>query len=381
VKLADLSTPALVLDEGILKRNCTRMRERASALGVRLRPHLKTAKAAGVARYATGPGGPITVSTLAEARYFLDRGFADLTYAVGMVPARAAAVDDLRERGARIQVILDDAEVAREVASALEPGLGRLDVLIEIDTGGGRAGIPATDLDRVVAAGRAIDDASTLALGGVLTHAGQSYAARSRDALAVIAHAERDLVVRAAASLRDADLPVETVSVGSTPTMMVVDDLTGVTEIRPGVYTFFDLFQHGLGVCAREDIAISVLTTVIGHHADHVLIDAGTLALSADRSCAALGWNIGAGIVVDELGRPTDPELVVTTTHQEHGIVRAARVPSGEPIDRWERPPIGTRLRVLPHHACMTAAPYSRYHVVNGDDGVVDQWDAATGWE
>lgn len=380
MKLGTIETPALIVEEGILVENCRWMRKRATELGVLLRPHLKTAKSAGVARHATGPGGPLTVSTLAEARYFHDRGFSDITYAVGIVPARAKAIDALRMRGARMRVILDDVGVARDLAAAVDPALGELEVLIEIDTGGARAGVPVEDLDRIVAVGRAVHESSTLTLVGVLTHAGQSYGARDRDELEGDADDERNGALDAADALRDAELPVEVVSIGSTPTISVAEDLDGITEIRPGVYTFHDLYQHGLGVCEREDIAITVLATVIGHHDEHVLIDAGTLALSADRSCEALGWGIGAGIVLDVAGRPFDPELSVVATHQEHGIVQAVAIPSGDPIADWEKPPIGTRVRVLPNHACITAAPYGTYHVVDGDDGVIDQWDSVTGW-
>lgn len=371
-----LPTPALILDKERLEANCRRMAERAHSAGVRLRPHLKTAKSADVARIATaGQFGGITVSTIAELEYFFEAGFSDLTYAVGIVSSKLDAIKRLMARGARIQLLLDSVATVSELAARTDNRGPRLPVLIEIDCGGRRAGVAPND-DVLIEIAKGIAAAPGLELAGVLTHAGHSYHAADEASRRAIAIAERDAALLAAKRLRDAGFSCETVSIGSTPTALTDIPLDGVTEIRPGVYMLFDLSQAHLGVCTIEDIALSVLATVIGHQreAGHLLIDAGALALSKDISAHEFGQHIGYGLVCDETGQVL-PGLYVADVHQEHGFVRSA---CGElPFDRL---PVGSRVRILPNHACMTAAPYREYKVLETGKNELACWGKTSGW-
>jgi D-serine deaminase-like pyridoxal phosphate-dependent protein len=193
-----------------------------------------------------------------------------------------------------------------------------------------------------------------------------------------MAEQERARCVRAAERLRAAGLPCEVVSVGSTPTALAARRLDGVTEVRAGVYVFHDLVMAGLGVCTNEDIALTVLTTVIGHQRAKgwVLVDAGWMAMSRDRGTATQALDQGYGLVCDEAGRVLDG-WIVNQANQEHGIVEHRGGPPG--VDVAERFPIGTRLRVLPNHACATAAQHARFAVVDGEV-VVAQWPRFNGW-
>ena len=279
--LRDLPTPCLVLDRDVMLANIRRMDERAERLGVRLRPHLKTCKSVAIAeRIVPGRCG-ITVSTLQEAEYFAGAGFSDIMYAVSMVPAKLDAVARLNAGGADVQVILDDATAARDLNAASVKRKSRTGVWIEIDVDGHRAGLEPGD-PQIVEIGRILDESDCLELRGVMTHAGESYECRSKAALVRHAERERRLCVQAANELRDHGLTCPRVSVGSTPTALSAESLEGVTELRACVYVFFDLFQAGLGVCGVEDIALSVLTTVVSHKRSHrrLIIDAGGLALS-----------------------------------------------------------------------------------------------------
>lgn len=375
---AALPTPALLLDRQKLQANCARMAQRARTAGVKLRPHLKTAKSADVARIATaGQFGGITVSTLAELEYFFAAGFTDMTYAVGIVPPKMDAIERLMSRGARIQIVLDSLSAVEALAVRPASPAGAVPVLIEIDCGGHRAGI-APDSDELIAIARRIAEVPHLALAGVLTHAGHSYHATDPAARRAIALAERDAAVHAAQRLRDAGFTCETVSIGSTPTALTDVPLDGVTEIRPGVYVFFDLAQAQLGVCEVEDIAVSVLATVIGHHreAGHLLIDAGALALSKDVSASEFAKDMGYGLVCDLQGHVV-PGMYVADVHQEHGFVRSSNGSKPLPFEQF---PVGSRVRVLPNHACMTVAPYPVYHVYQSGDVMLQAWDKATGW-
>ncbi len=371
--LAELPTPSVLLDRAKLDRNLARMAARMRSLGVDLKPHMKTAKSAEIARRATqGFSGGITVSTLAEAAYFADAGFRDITYAIGIVPAKLAAAAALIERGVALTLVTDHSATARAVGEEGRRRGLRFPLLIEIDTGSGRAGVdPASGL--LVEVARAVMDGGS-DLAGVLTHAGHSYEAKGAAALRAVAEEERAGVVAAADRLRRAGFPCPRVSAGSTPTAAFAERLDGVTDMRPGIYMFGDLMQTAIGSCAADDIALTVLTSVIGVYPERnlVLIDAGSLALSADRGAASMLPDTGNGWVLDAEGRRIDG-LFVEQVHQEHGFVTAqAPLP-------FERLAIGTRLRILPNHSCITAAAYDRYHVLE-DGRVVAEWERVNGW-
>ena len=191
-------------------------------------------------------------------------------------------------------------------------------------------------------------------------------------------HCERETAVAAATILRSAGLPCPVVSVGSTPTAYSATDLSGVTEVRAGVFVFFDLVMAGLGVCSVDDIAITVLASVIGaspRHG-HLVVDAGWMALSRDRGTAGQSLDQGYGRVCDLAGRPYS-DLIVCDANQEHGVV--GRTPGSDaPLPHLS---IGDRVRILPNHACATAAQHDRYHVVaDGSDHVHATWSRFSGW-
>jgi len=371
--LAELPTPAALLDEARLDHNIATMQARARALGVRLRPHVKTTKCGPVVQrqLAAGAAG-ITVSTLKEAEAFFALGVADILYAVGIVPGKLAPVQALREQGCRLTVILDSVEAAQALVAHGQARGHVFDVMIEIDTDGARAGLPPQSPALPEVARTLVDGGARLL--GVMTHCGASYGCRGADELAAMAEQERSRCVEAATVLRAAGFVCPEVSVGSTPTALAARHLDGVSELRAGVYAFHDLVMRGLGVCATEDIALSVLTTVIGHQRDKgwVLVDAGWMAMSRDMGAGTCGY----GVVCDEDGVPL-PGLLVTGANQEHGtITRADGVADAELAERL---PVGTRLRVLPNHACATAAQFDRYAVLRAGGGV-ESWGRFGGW-
>jgi D-serine deaminase-like pyridoxal phosphate-dependent protein len=377
MQLTDLETPALVLDRNILDRNIARMREHLTQLRATLRPHVKTAKSIDVVRRALErqPGG-ITVSTLKEAEYFLSNGITDILYAVGIAPNKLEHVEALARQGADITILLDSV-VAADMVSDKGAELGyEFQALIEIDSDGHRSGVKPGD-PMLIEIGRHLDEGAGSALRGVMTHAGDSYNCPTVDAIKAMAERERSAVVHCAEALKAAGLPCPIVSVGSTPTATYAGCMDGVTEVRAGVYMFFDLVMAGLGVCAIEDIAVSVLTSVIGHRTDRnwIITDAGWMALSRDRGTSSQRVDQDYGLVCDLAGRPID-DLIVAQTNQEHGIV-ADR--NGGTID-FARFPVGTLLRVLPNHACATAAQHPQYHVIAHEPVVEAIWPRFSGW-
>lgn len=371
--LTELATPALLLDRRRMTANIRRLSEHLRSIGVPLRPHVKTAKSIPAIRaLLEGQPGSVTVSTLAEAEACAAAGITDILYAVGIVPQKLARVAALRERGADVTVILDAVQTAESlVAFNTEHGTD-IPALIEIDSDGHRAGV-APGAESLLKIGATLGNA----LRGVMTHAGESYHCKGANALREMAARERLGVVRAAERLRAAGQNCAIVSAGSTPTATFAVSGEGLTEMRAGVHVFQDLVMAGLGVCGVDDIALSVLVTVIGQQPSKgwLITDGGWMALSRDRGTAGQTLDQCYGAVCDAAGQVL-PGLMVSGANQEHGIV-SARKGAQLSVDAY---PIGTQLRILPNHACATAAQFPGYHVLADDEAVPEWWERFNGW-
>ena len=371
MRLADLPTPCLVLDRPALLRNLDAMERVVARHGVALRPHMKTAKSIDVARLAmarpsAARGGGITVATLAEAEYFVGHGITDILLAVGVTAEKLEQVVKLNAAGADMAVVTDDADTASAIAALPAPPRA----LVEIDCGQHRGGLEAEN-PAVIEVARRLGPA----FAGVMTHAGHSYAGHSAQDMADHAEAERTAAVAAAEWLAAEGMPARIVSVGSTPTVLHAESMRGVTEVRAGVYMFGDLFQAEIGSHPPGDIAVTVLASVIGRRPeDHtLLVDAGALALSMDRSTAQTPHDYGYGLMLDIDGRRSFGEAIVRRVWQEHGLVELDPAQAATP-------PVGAKVRIAPNHACHTAAAHDRYFVVDEGDTVVAIWPRINGW-
>jgi len=165
------------------------------------------------------------------------------------------------------------------------------------------------------------------------------------------------------------------VSVGSTPTVLRADHLRGVTEVRAGIYMVWDLAQLSRNMCTEDEIAVSVLASVIGHNRQGraLILDAGALALSKDIGANKHLPGVGYGYVCDTQSLVRLGALAVDVVHQEHGTVTI------DDESWFERLPVGSLVRVLPNHACLTCAGYEAYDVVRGTS-VVGRWARINGW-
>lgn len=372
--LESLSTPCLVLERGKLARNLARMAATLAIRGVRFRPHLKTAKSVDIGRLAAPPPeGAITVSTLREAEYFAYHGWGDLFYAVGLGPGKLARVAALLRQGVNLLTMVDHVDAAAAIRGFAQRDALTFRTVIEIDCGDRRGGVPP-DSAELPAIARTLGPC----FAGVATHGGHSYGERDAAGFARVAQAEVDALRAAATRLHAAGFPSSVLSLGSSPTALAAVDLTGITEVRAGVYMFWDVYQAGIGACTLDDITVSVLAEVIGrpaHRPNEFLIDAGAFALSKDVSTAKLGPGKDAGYgLVSDLDGDVVPGLRVANTWQEHGLVVSDR-PLAPDAFR-----IGSRVRILPNHACPTAAAHDRYFVVNHSRDVLAEWTRVNGW-
>ena len=365
-----METPYLQLNKSRLVNNLDRMQASANRKQVRLRPHLKTAKSIDVADMALKRGAEgVTVSTLLEAEYFADQGVKDIIYAVGMTPDKLGRVGRLIHRGIDLKIITDNLVVAEAIAECSREQNMRLPTLIELDCGDHRAGLSDQD-EALISVAQKLNEADCYE--GVLTHAGHSYGVSGAEEIAKIAHLEAECARQAVGRLAEAGIVSEIVSVGSTPTALADVDLTDVTEMRAGVYVFYDIDQYSRGVCDFQDLALMVVASVIGHNrqAGKILLDAGGLALSKDRSADHFAPDAGYGFLCDPRTGERLGNLAVNAVSQEHGHV------SISDEEDYLKLPIGSKVGVFPIHACMTAAAYDQYHLLGSDE----VWKRVNGW-
>lgn len=370
MNLATLKTPSLLLDVERVRRNAQRMSERVSGLGARLRPHVKTHKCIEVARLQTaGHTGAITVSTLAEARAFAKHGFRDITYAVPIEPGKFQRAIELAGTCERLSLITDDPVIPPLLNEAAAQADVILDLFLKVDCGYHRCGVEP-EAEEAEAIPRLIMDATNLRFAGVLTHAGHSYHCRNLVERLAVARQEREVMVELAERLRQGGISVPVVSIGSTPTITACDSLNGVDEVRPGNYIFFDAFQAEIGSCDLSDCALTVLAAVV--HRDpkreKAVIDVGAIALSKDRGAVGFDPDCGYGRILDLDGN--DLSLRLVSLSQEHGEVQGKDV---------EKLGVGSRVRVLANHSCLTAAQHRYYNVLEKGE-IVDRWEIHQGW-
>lgn len=366
----DLTTPFFVVDRAIARRNAQRMREKAETSSVILRPHVKTHKTVEGARLQLGAEtGPITVSTLAEAEDFADHGFEDITYAVPVVPAKLERCAVLGGRVARINLLVDSEPAVLAMEQFARANGVSFDVFLKIDCGYHRAGIEPSD-PAALRLAKMLKESALLRFRGLLTHAGHSYHARSREEIVPIARAEQKCLTELAAAFAQAGIAGLCRSIGSTPTMAVAESIDA-DEIRPGNYLFHDVFQATIGSCTLDDCAAWVAASVIGVYPERreAVIDCGSLALSKDAGATHVDPDAGFGVVTDFAGVRLSCRL--RSLSQEHGILVFD--------DARSLPAMGSHVRIIPNHSCLTAALYDSYVVIEADE-VVDEWFPSRGW-
>jgi D-serine deaminase-like pyridoxal phosphate-dependent protein len=358
---SQLTTPAFLVDKAIVQRNCDRMRQKAAASHVIFRPHVKTHKVVEIGRLQHGgEAGPITASTLAEVEHFAAAGFSDITYAVPIAPEKVERATGIARSIKRLNLLIDSFDALDAIEA---PGFV-FDVFLKVDCGYHRAGVDPDDAASVVLAKRMLDS-KNVRFGGVLTHAGHSYNAKNIDEIRAVAKDETAALTRFRQRVGGSFVR----SIGSTPTLSVVDRFEDCEEVRPGNYVFYDAFQSTIGSCRFEDVAVSVLTTVVGSYPERnaIVVDAGALAMSKDTGPDHVNPQFGYGIVCDTSLKPI-PTMKLIALSQEHG-----KIATLEPV------PVGTKLRIVPNHSCLTAAMYSTYHVIDGGRVVVE-WGPVRGW-
>ena len=352
----DLPTPAVLVESSRLTRNLSRMQAIANARGLRLRPHAKTHKAPAVAALQIERGAiGICCAKLGEAEVFAEAGISDIRLPYPLHPANADRVFALAER-VTLSFIVDDPAVAQAWSDLAARRGRRLEVLLKVDVGFHRCGIDPASASAPGTV-RAIAAMAGLTFRGLLSHAGNGYAAQSeREVLSV--------AVREAEMLRDlaaaAQVRCDEISVGATPTARFSADQDGVTELRPGNYAYYDRTQVGLGAARWDDCALTVLARVVSRPAaDRVILDSGSKTLTND---GARGFSEmpGYGAVLrDPFAAEPDPSLLIERLSEEHATVRV--------IEAQTRLVTGDLVRIVPNHSCVVSNLVDQVWLVDGD--------------
>lgn len=357
--IADLDTPALLVDRARLEANIRRFAQIAQQAGVKLRPHIKTHKTVeiGAMQLEAGAGG-VSSAKLSEAEIFAGAGVKDIFIAypvVGVEKARRAARLALTSH---LIVGVESAKGIQQLSEAATEAGATIFVRVEVNSGMDRTGVDPSEVEALC---RLVLGASGLELDGIFTFRSNAFAgARHRDA-ETLGREEGELMVGIAAHLRAVGIAVHTVSAGSTPTGPAAATVPGITEIRPGTYVFFDRMTTRSGVSSLDEVALSILATVVSRPApDMAVIDAGSKTFCGDVVPAHAGLE-GYGVTSDgEKG-------IVVRMSEEHGIVRLAP---------GFAPEVGEKLLFYPNHVCTSVNLSDELLIVQ--DGVVEQvWQIA----
>jgi D-serine deaminase-like pyridoxal phosphate-dependent protein len=356
VNIADIPTPAVLIESSKLARNIARMQKAVSERGIRLRPHAKTHKSPVVARMQLAGGAAgICCAKLGEAEVFADAGVTDIRLPYPLNPVNADRVFALANR-VTLSFIVDDQAVARAWSAIAAQRARTLNVLVKVDVGFHRCGIDPNDRR----AGAIVADVASLPglrFLGLLSHAGHGYGATS-DADAEAIAADEARILRDVATA--ARVPCAELSVGATPTARFSWNQPGITEMRPGNYAYFDRTQVGLGAATWDDCALTVLARVVSRPApDRVILDSGSKTLTNDlaRGFAPMP---GYGAVFTDLHTSTpDERLTVERLSEEHATVHAG--PDAPEL------PAGTLVRIVPNHSCVVSNLVDAVWMVDGD--------------
>ncbi|HKW00336.1 MAG TPA: alanine racemase [Vicinamibacterales bacterium] len=356
--LLTVPTPRAFIDRPRLLKNIALMQTVATGAGVRLRPHAKTHKSPVIAKMQIDAGAVgVCCAKLGEAEVLADAGIRDIRLPYPINPVNAARVVGLLDRGVRLSIIVDNADVASAWSAAMVAARRTLDVLVKVDVGFHRCGVNP-DSPTVIDDIRGISESSGLRFLGLLSHAGQGYGAESQEELEAIAQREAEILGSIAARLRDAGVEVAEISVGATPTARFITRQHGVTEMRPGNYVFFDRTQVGLGAATVDDCALWIVATVVSRPAaTRVVFDAGSKTLTND-GLRGFGTHVGHGLVCRDLSTTVpDASIVIERLSEEHAVARV-------PADCTLR--IGDRVRILPNHSCVVSNLMDELLVVEG---------------
>jgi len=349
MEIKDIDTPFVYVDLEKLEENIRDMANFSKESGVSLRPMVKTHKSIWIGKLQENYGiDGIQCAKIGEAEVFSDGGFKDIFISSEIIgKTKLNRLLNLSKKLEKLIVAVDSIEGIRALSETFKEG--KIFVRIEIDSGHNRCGVKPED---VVVLAKEIERYDSLILDGVFTHGGQVYSSKDEDDLRKKSLEEAEGVLKAKRVLEDMRFNVNTVSVGSTPSVKISGKVDGITEIRPGNYVFYDMKQVLLGVIPIDRVSLYIVSTVISRpDKDRIIVDAGAKTLSLD-SVVLDGEKVHGFI-------PKYPEARIFRLSEEHGWIK---IPETYPIK------IGDRLKIIPAHSCLVINNFDEiYGVRNGN--------------
>ena len=336
----DLDTPATLVDLDRLECNIREWQTRMDSSGVKFRPHIKTHKIPEIAQMQIAAGAVgIVCAKVSEAEPFVDAGIADVCIAYPVFgEIKWKRIAELAKKVKRLTVNCDSEEAAAGLSHTAERAGVTVHVQIDIDSGLHRGGIPLADHAAIAQLARKIISLPGLQFSGVTTFRSNSFpqSPPAKDA----GIEEGRLIVEIADQLRATGIEVRDVTAGSTPTGKLVAEVPGITEVRAGNYVFNDLMQLDDAIANEDQLALSVLCTVVsGNGGDRLTIDGGSKTFSGDVGGVRAGQTRPPAIA-----RAADRRIFVERLSEEHGVARAE-----------EGFKLGEKIRFFPYHACTCA--------------------------
>jgi D-serine deaminase-like pyridoxal phosphate-dependent protein len=348
----EVDTPCLLVDLSIMENNLKRMADYCKQRKLNLRPHTKTHKSPDIAKLQIALGFPgITCAKVGEAEVMVANGINDILIAYPVVgPVKTQRLCQLA-KNAKMTVALDSIEAAEGIShEAVRQGV-TIDILAELNVGMDRVGVENPEL--LVDLAEKISKLKGLRLRGIACYPGQVFCKPSDQETTL--HKVGETVAAARARFKAKGLDESWVSAGSTPTAYQSDWVTGITEIRPGMYLFNDRNLMGAEICTPEQCALHVATTVVSTAVkNRAMMDGGSKTFSSDRWIpAGPKADPSFGLIRD------DPNILFYGMSEEHGHLNLNNAQS--PLK------VGQRLRVLPNHVCPTVNLHERMYGFRGE--------------
>lgn len=320
-----IDTPALVVDETVVRKNISAMQRHCDEQSIKFRPHVKTHKSIQLAKMQIDAGASgINCQKISEAEVMANAGIDDILITFNIIgEQKLARLLNLHRRINKLTVTADNPVVIQGLSAVFSSEKKPLSVMIECDTGGGRCGVQRPD-DAVNLA-QLVTDSPGLQCSGLMTYP----AAGTGDSTA-------EFMRNASGSMRSNGLAEFEVSTGGTPDMWQVLQADLFTEYRAGTYVYNDRSLIVRGTCKAADCAATVLTTVVSRPtANRAIIDAGSKTLTTD----LLGLD-GYGYVIGHA------DAQVVSLSEEHGTLSI-----GEHNDLK----VGDQLSIIPNHVCVVS--------------------------
>ncbi|WP_078554155.1 alanine racemase [Bacillus alkalicellulosilyticus] len=354
---SQLDTPSLLLDLEKLETNIEKIALFAQSQGIGLRPHIKTHKSVRIAKMQLSKGAVgITVAKLSEAEEMVKGGITNILIAYPIASKQKLERLSHLLRRASIIITADSVEQVECLEQFFSSKSLNVTLWIKVNSGLNRCGVEPGE--EVIELARRINSSQHLTLTGIFTHAGHAYGAKSIEEIKQIARQEAKSVVQSADACEKIGIPIIHRSVGSTPTFTYAGMYKGITEIRPGNAAFFDMVQVSLGVANVEQCAVSILATVVSKKKNHLVLDAGSKALTLEKGAHGNESVNGYGTIVGH------PELTLSRLSEEHGV---ATFIDSTPLE------LNDVVTIIPNHACPVVNLYEVYHVIK-DNTVIETW-------